>query len=102
VPSGWRVASVKTVNEPSPFNHPERVGVPTKYAIWHPVEKYGIQCDRERNEMTHTCPVCGKKDHLVCDDDLGDEGMFFSCHERRGGCGSTFRITPNGECVDIF
>ena len=52
--------------------------------------------------MTHTCPVCGKKDHLVCDDDLGDEGMFYSCHEHRGGCGSTFRITPNGECVDIF
>jgi hypothetical protein len=52
--------------------------------------------------MTQTCPVCGKKEHLVRDDDLGDEGMFYCCHEHRGGCGSTFRITPNGECVDIF
>jgi len=54
------------------------------------------------NKMTHTCPVCGKKEHLVRDDDLGDEGMFYCCHEHRGGCGSTFRVTPNGECVDIF
>ena len=52
--------------------------------------------------MTLTCPVCGKKEHLACDDDLGEEGMFYSCHEHRGGCGSTFRVTPNGECTDIF
>ena len=52
--------------------------------------------------MTHTCPVCGKKDHLVCDEDLGEEGMFYICHEQQGGCGSTFRVTPNGECIDIF
>lgn len=46
--------------------------------------------------------IMRKKETLICDDDLGDEGMFYSCHEHRGGCGSTFRITPNGECLDIL
>jgi hypothetical protein len=52
--------------------------------------------------MTHNCPLCGKDHHLVCDDDLGEDGKFYSCQEPLGGCGSTFRITPAGECVDIF
>jgi hypothetical protein len=64
------------------------------------IENYEVIQPQEK--MTLICPVCGKKDHLACDDDLGEDGLFYSCHEHRGGCGSTFRITPNGECVDIF
>jgi len=52
--------------------------------------------------MVHICPVCGKSETLCCDDDLGEEGMFFSCHGHGGGCGSTFRITPDGNYHDIF
>ena len=52
--------------------------------------------------MTHLCPLCGKTEHLVSGDDLGDDGIFYSCHGPSGGCGSTFRITPDGECADIF
>lgn len=52
--------------------------------------------------MTIPCPICGKTEHLVCDTDLGEDGRFYSCREREGGCGSTFRITPEGECLDIF
>jgi hypothetical protein len=74
----------------------------TKCAKWNSFEIYAIHCDFTGYEMTQCCPVCGKKDHLVCDEDLGDEGMFYSCHEHRGGCGSTFRIAPNGEYIDIF
>ena len=52
--------------------------------------------------MPVVCPLCGKAEHLICDDDLGEEGLFYSCHEHQGGCGSTFRITPSGDIVDIF
>jgi transposase-like protein len=51
--------------------------------------------------MTQNCPLCGKKEHLVSED-LKDEGSFYTCHEEQGGCGSTFRVTTEGECVDIF
>jgi hypothetical protein len=53
-------------------------------------------------KMVHICPVCGKSETLCCDDDLGVEGMFFSCYGPGGGCGSTFRITPDGTYHDIF
>jgi hypothetical protein len=56
---------------------------------------------RQTKMTTQNCPLCGKIEHLVYDD-LGSEGMFYSCHEKQGGCGSTFRITPDGKCVDIF
>jgi hypothetical protein len=52
--------------------------------------------------MSHFCPVCGKSETQSCDDDPGKEGMFFSCHEPGGGCGSTLRITPDGHYHDIF
>jgi phage/plasmid primase-like uncharacterized protein len=52
--------------------------------------------------MSLVCPVCGKKEHISCDDDLGEDGLFYSCSEHSGGCGSTFRVTLNGDCVDIF
>ncbi len=52
--------------------------------------------------MTIQCPICGKTEHLVCNDCLGMEERFYSCREHVGGCGSTFRVTPDGECVDIF
>lgn len=66
-----------------------------------PGRYYEIQCKFPK-EMTHTCPVCGKKEYLVSDADLGEDGIFWSCHEHRGGCGSTFRVTPDGDCIDIF
>lgn len=53
-------------------------------------------------KMSPICPLCRKTESLVRDDDLGNDGRFYSCHEKRGGCGSTFRITPEGECTDIF
>jgi hypothetical protein len=53
-------------------------------------------------KINYSCPVCGKKESLVCDADLGEDGFFYSCHEPYGGCGSTFRITPNDEYTDIF
>lgn len=52
--------------------------------------------------MTVFCPLCGNNEHLVGDEDLGTDGMFYSCRGHEGGCGSTFRVTPDGECVDIF
>jgi len=55
----------------------------------------------EEHAMEQNCPLCGKTEHLICDN-LGEDGAFYSCQESRGGCGSTFRITPDGKCVDIF
>jgi len=52
--------------------------------------------------MTIQCPICGKTEHLVCDDDLGKDGKFYSCHEHEGDCGSTFRVTLEGQYLDIF
>jgi hypothetical protein len=48
-----------------------------------------------------TCPNCGKTDTLCCTDDLGDEGRFYRCHDE-AGCGTTFRLHPSGEILDIF
>jgi hypothetical protein len=53
-------------------------------------------------KMTNTCPLCGRPDHLIGDDDMGEDGIFYSCHEQSGGCGATFRLTPDGKCVDLF
>lgn len=55
--------------------------------------------------MTHThphnCPICGNSGSLNCAEHLGDDGYFYVCEEP-GGCGTSFIVTPDGECQDFF
>ncbi|HVN74095.1 MAG TPA: hypothetical protein VMT44_05835 [Methanoregula sp.] len=47
------------------------------------------------------CPQCGRADLLSCTDDLGSEGRFYRCCPK-DGCGTTFRLAPDGGIEDIF
>jgi hypothetical protein len=47
------------------------------------------------------CPVCGAAGSLTCSEDLGEDGFFYTC-DGPGGCGTSFIVTPEGECRDFY